>query len=106
MNATDTNGDETPREHQEREPSRRPELLQQDVRGHLEEEVADEEDHEGDGELVVGGVRLCLHVVAGGRVEDLGVADVGAVEVGEEVDGRAQRDDALVLAAEEGSLRR
>lgn len=105
MNTANANGDKPPRTHQEREPARRAVLLEEDIRGHLEEEVADEEDHERDCELVVGRVRLRHHVVARRRVEHLGVADVAAVEVREEVDGRAQRDDALVLLAQEGPLR-
>lgn len=36
--------------------------------------------------------------MAGGGVEDLGVADVGAVEVAEEVDGGGEGDDTQVLS--------
>jgi hypothetical protein len=39
-----------------------------------------------------------------GRVEDLGVADVGAVEEREEVDGRAEGQDPDILLEEEPFL--
>jgi hypothetical protein len=44
-------------------------------------EVSNQEDHQGDVELVVGHASLRLHIIVNGGVEDLGIANVGAVEV-------------------------
>jgi hypothetical protein len=45
-----------------------------------------------------------LHVVAGGGVENAGVADVRAVEVAEEVDKGGEREDGEVLFSEDDAL--
>ncbi|KAJ6442610.1 LOW QUALITY PROTEIN: feruloyl esterase [Purpureocillium lavendulum] len=100
--AAQAHGDGAPRQHEEGDPAAGAQALEEVVGGHLEERVGDEEDHEGNGVLVGRHAGLVEQVVAGGRVEDLGVADVGAVEVAEQVDGRRERDDAQVLLAEEG----
>jgi hypothetical protein len=54
--------------------------------------------------LVRGGGDFRLHVVAGGRVEDARVADVGAVEVAEEVDEGREGEDGEVLVVEKGAV--
>jgi hypothetical protein len=54
--------------------------------------------------LVRGRGDFGLHVVVGGRVEDARVADVGAVQVAEEVDEGGEGEDGEVLVAEEGAV--
>lgn len=95
--ASETDGDGAPGEHEEGQPARGSQLLKQDVRRHLEDGVCDEEDHQSDVELVCRRVRLRLHVVGGGRVKDARIADVGAVKVAEEVDAGTERYDDDVL---------
>lgn len=104
LRAPEGHGHAAPAEHEERDPAAGAQLLEEHVAGDLEDGVGDEEDHEGDDELVVGHVRRGLHVVAGARVEDLGVADVGAVEEAEEVDGGGEGDDAEILLPDEAPL--
>lgn len=104
LDPAQAHGDSPPAEHQDGEPSAGAEFLEEDVRGDLEEGVADEEDHEGDVELVGRRVGFRLHVVLCGGVEDLGVADVGAVEVAEEVDACREGDYDAVLFPDEGAL--
>jgi hypothetical protein len=103
LHATETDGDGAPGEHEEGDPARRAVLLEEDVGGHLEEAVGDEEDHEGDGELVLGHVGLRQKVVAVAAVEDAGVADVAAVQGAEEVDPGGEREDAKILLPTQGA---
>jgi hypothetical protein len=49
-------------------------------------------------------VDLGLHIIVGGAVEDARVADVGAVEIAEEIDAGREREDPEVLLADEGAL--
>jgi len=50
--ATQPDSDGPPGEHQESEPSRGPQLLEQNVGGDFEKEVGDEEDHQGNREVI------------------------------------------------------
>lgn len=104
VHGAEAHGDGAPREHEEGEPARGAQLLEQDVGRHLEQGVADEEDHQGDVELVLGRADLGLHVVARRRVEDARVADVGAVEVAEEVNEGREGQDGEVLLPQQPAL--
>ena len=80
-------GDDAPAEHDSQQRLARADLLEHQIAGHFEEEVADEEDA---GAQAVDGVaegQRLLHL-------QLRVADVDAVEVGDEVADDQQRHDA------------
>jgi len=49
-------------------------------------------------------VTLGLHVILRVGVEDLGIADIGAIEEAKEVDACRERDDPQVLLPDEGLL--
>lgn len=104
LRAAQRHGHGAPAKHEKGEPAGRPQLLEENVGGHLKDGVGDEKDHEGNDKLVVGHAGGALHVVARGRVEDLGVANVGAVHEAEKVDARGDGHDAEVLAADEAAL--
>lgn len=95
-----THGNGAPAKHQKRQPPARTQLLEQDVAGDLEDGIRDEKDHESDVELLIAHVGGVLQVIVGRDIEDLCIADVGAVEEAEEVDARGDRDDAGVLLPE------
>lgn len=95
------NGHPTPAKHEKGQPARGAELLQEDVGRDFEESVGDEKDHEGDDELGLGHLGLVLHIIVGGRVENHGVADIGAVEETEKVDCGREGNDAHVLLPNE-----
>ena len=80
LRAAEHDGHGAPAEHEKSKPAAWAELLEQDVAGDLEDGVGNQEYHERNDELVIGHVGTALHVIASGRVEDLGVADVGAIE--------------------------
>lgn len=44
--------------------------------------------------------------MASGGVEDLGVANVGAIEIAEQIDGTCERDDAYILPPDQSLLKR
>jgi len=100
----ETNREDTPRKHEEGDPSRRAELLQQQVGRDLEEAVRDEENEERDDELVLGHVQLVLHVVVGRAVELPRVSYVCAVKEAEQVRDRGQGNDSEILSPDERSL--
>ena len=76
--------DDAPADHDAREPAARAELVQREVRGHLEQDVADEEDARREAELRGAQREVLVHAVGGGE------ADGGAVEV---VDEEHQRHE-------------
>lgn len=78
--AAKRDGHGAPAEHEKGKPPAGAELLEQDVAGDLEDGVGNQKYHERNDELVIGHVGAALHVIPSGRVEDFGVADVGAVE--------------------------
>lgn len=45
-----------------------------------------------------------LHIIVRRRVENAGVADIGPVEIAEEVDGSAKWEDGQVLFAQQSSF--
>lgn len=85
---TKTHSDGPPRKHEERDPAARPHALQEVIRRDFKDGIGNEEDHEGDGVLVIGHARDGEQVMACRRVEDTRIADVRAVQVAEEVDTR------------------
>jgi hypothetical protein len=76
--------DDAPAHHDAGEPLAGAELVEREVRGHLEQDVADEEDARGEAELGGRQGEILVHAVGGGE------ADGGAVEV---VDEEHQRDE-------------
>lgn len=86
MRGAHTHGGNAPAKHQKGKPPAGPQLFEKDVAGNLEHGVCDKEHHERDVELFVAHIGRLLQVVVGRHVEDLGIADVGAVEEAEEVD--------------------
>lgn len=72
-------GHGTPTEHEKRQPATRPKLFERNVGRHFKDGVRDKEDHERNHKLVVGHACAVLHVIACRAIEDLGVANVGAV---------------------------
>lgn len=101
MHSSETHSDGTPAEHQKRQPPTRAELLEEDVARYFKDGISDEEDHESNGKLVVRHAGGVLQVIIGRVIEDFGVADVSAVKEAQEVDGRAEGDDAEVLLEDE-----
>lgn len=106
VRSAQAHGDGPPREHEKGNPPTGPHPLEEIVRRHLKHGIRNKEDHQGDGVLVVGHASHSEQIVTRRSVEDLGVADVGAVQVAEKVDARSQRDDAPILLAEEFGLKR
>lgn len=100
IRSTHTHSNNTPAKHQKGQPSTWTQFLEQDVTRDLEDGVRDEKDHESDVELLVAHVGSVLQVVVGRHIEDLCVADVGAVEEAEEVNAGGDGDDASVLLPE------
>ena len=98
LGAAQTHGDGAPGQHEEGDPATGAQALEKVVGGDLKQGVSNEEDHEGNGVLVGRHARVGQEVVAGVMVEDLGIANVGAVEVAEQVNGRRQGNNAQVLA--------
>lgn len=86
MRGAHTHGSDAPAKHQKGKPPARPQLFKKNVAGDLEYRICDEEHHERDVELLVAHVGCLLQVVVGRHVEDLGIANVGAVEEAEEID--------------------
>lgn len=76
----DTNHDNTPKRHDNGEEDTRTHSLEQDVGEGFESGVG----HEEDGQTGV--VLAARHVQVGLKAVDLGIADVGAVEEGYEVE--------------------
>ena len=76
--------DDAPADHDAGEPAAGAELVQGEVAGHLEQDVADEEDARREAELGGGEREVVVHAVGGGE------ADRRAVEV---VDEEHQRDE-------------
>lgn len=101
IRSTHTHGNGAPAKHQKGQPPARTQFLEQDVARDLEDGIRNEKDHESDVELLVAHVGGVLQVVVGRHVEDLCIADVGAVEEAEEVDAGGDGDDAGVLLPEE-----
>ena len=91
-------GDEAPADHDARHPDARADARQDDVRRHLEQRVADEEDRcaEGVGGVAVAGIGLI------GLARE---ADVGAVEEGQHVHQQQEGDQSRVdLAVKAGRV--
>lgn len=100
MRASQAHGDSAPGDHEECNPSRRFQALEHVVRGHFEEGVGDEEDHEGERVFVIGHVGLGeelarrsvdsrradrgrMYIISRVLIEDFGVADVAVKNVSE-----------------------
>ena len=79
--------DDAPADHDAREPAAGAELVQREVGGHLEQDVADEEDARGEPELGGAEAEVFVHAVGGGE------ADRGAVEVVDEEHQRHERHE-------------
>ncbi|KKA21578.1 hypothetical protein T310_4365 [Rasamsonia emersonii CBS 393.64] len=84
----------TPAEHEHGQ-NLRAKLLDEQVGGHAKDDVGDRED--GDGDIVV----IALHVQRLGHARDLGVADVGAVEEGDQEQHPEDGHDAQVQLPEQ-----
>lgn len=104
VSSTKTDSDCAPREHEESNPSARFHLLEEVIRRNLEKRIGDKEDHESDGEIVVGHVGLGEEIMACCMVEDFGVADIGAIQITEQIDARSQRNDTAILLAHQSLL--
>lgn len=104
LGAAQRHGHGAPAKHEKRKPAAGPHGHEEDVGRHLKRRIGHQEDHERNDKLVVGHARAVLHVVARRAVEHLCVANVGAVQEAEKVDGRAQRDDAHVLLEQQAAL--
>lgn len=93
-------GDKAKTEAADGEPDARGQLLEEDVGGDLEEDVGDEEDGQDRVELGA----LELQVVD--EVEGFGVADIDAVEKGEQVQDADEGDDVHINAPQNLGLGR
>jgi len=81
LRAAQAHSDSSPRQHQKGDPSARPELLEEVVRRNLKQGVRNKKDHEGDGVLKRRHVRLGEEIIASRRVQHLGIANVGPIQV-------------------------
>ena len=87
--------DSAPQQHDDWDEDRRAQALEQDVRQGLEERVGDEEDGQA-------GIILAARDVEGvGQAVEFGIADVGAVEEGDEVEEAEPGDQTDVEFPEE-----
>lgn len=68
----------------------------------LKNGIRHDKHHQGDVELIVSHACGVLHVVARGRVENLGIANVAAIQKGQEINGRAEGQDPEILLQDEG----
>ena len=90
--------DRAPQHHDDGDEDRRAQALEQDVRQGLEERVGDEEDGQA-------GIVLAARDVEGvGQAVEFGIADVGAVEEGDEVEEAEPGDQADVEFPEESAV--
>ena len=90
--------DGPPQQHDDGDEDRRAQALEQDVRQGFEERVGDEEDGEA-------GIVLPPRDVQGvGQAVELGIADVGAVEEGDEVEEAEPGDQAEVELPEKPAV--
>lgn len=80
MTGGQAHGARAPGKHEDGDPSRRSQFLEQDIGGDLEEAVGDEEDEQCVDELIAAHAGLGEQVISGGVIQDLGISDVCAVE--------------------------
>lgn len=81
-NGGGADGDNTPRDHDSRDPLARRKVLEEDVAGELHQDVGDEEEGHGDVVLLAGEVELGHDVVLGGVIVECAcVAQVDSIEV-------------------------
>ena len=95
-----THGDHTnaPEDHDDGDENARTEALEQDVGQRFEEGVGDEEDGQASVVLAAGDVEAFLEAI------ELGVADIGAVEEGDEVEEAEPGDQTEVEFPEESAV--
>lgn len=81
-----THGNDAPSEHEEGNPSTWLHTLEEVVGGHFENCVRNEKHHEGNRELKTRHAGHGEQIVTGGCIENLGIANVGAVQVAKQID--------------------
>lgn len=81
-NGGGADGDDTPRDHDSRDPLARRKVLEEDVAGELHQDVGDEEEGHGDVVFLTGQVELGYDVVLGGVIVECAcVTQVDSIEV-------------------------
>lgn len=95
MRETHRNHDNTPNRHDSRDENTRSQTLEQDIGQRFEERIRDEEDGQTGVVLAAGDVKRCLQTV------EFRIADVGAVEEGDEVEETEPGDETQVELPEE-----
>ena len=88
----------TPAEHHRAQHVVRADLAQEHVAGDVEQDVGDVEDEDGDVVLVA------RHVQAGRQAQDLCVADVGAVDEGDEKEQEEDGQDVQIRLDDDPAL--